>query len=58
MPAHEKTSAAEPSWPGESRRDGELTYRELGARRNIWKGNMLTIQARSSILFADPEVFR
>ena len=32
---------------------------ELGARRkNIWKANMLTVQARSSFLFADPEVFR
>ena len=26
--------------------------------KNIWKANMLTVQARSSLLFADSEVFR
>jgi hypothetical protein len=57
MAAHEKTSAAEPSWPGESRRDGELANRAWCTEKDIWKANMFTIQARSSLLFADLEVF-
>jgi hypothetical protein len=53
-----------PGTPGRQNPHGLFNHGELGANKarctekNIWKADILTIQAHSPLLFADPEVFR